>query len=120
MKTRFTIYSKLGSYINTDSLKFAKNRFEKCYESTYVFDNIEKKTILERSHEMIGEIQTGIRHMGRIVIFECSDNKLKITNLGNLLDDEINRISRFEKNRKKTTTYVKYDENNKELYMNYY
>jgi len=109
MKTKFTIYHMLGSETGTDSEKGANDCFGMNLEATILQNNETGEIIKKREHKRCGTLRTGVRFIGNVKIFECSDTKEKITILGERLKDALKRFSKMEKNRQFDSFY---DENN--------
>lgn len=107
MKTKFTIYKQLGSLTNTDSEKAAIETFNKYLESTSVINNKTGEVLISREHKRCGTLRTGIKFIGNIKIFECSDTSDKITILGEKLKSAITRFSVIRDNRQFDTFYAK-------------
>lgn len=107
MKTKFTTYKQLGSLTNTNSEKAAIKTFNKCLESTSVVNNETGKVLISREHKRCGTLRTGIKFIGNVKIFECSDTIDKITILGEKLESAISRFSNMEENRQFDTFYEK-------------
>ncbi len=106
MKTNYTVFNFLGSANNTDNIDSAKNYFANNLSATKLIDNKTGKILELRDHERVGFISSGIRFMGNINIYECSDSGKLITNLGELKEKAINRIKKITKNRNDETKYI--------------
>lgn len=103
MKTNYTAYLPYGSSINFNSNPM--DEFS-CPSVKKIICNRTGDVLFKREHKKIGHIQTGIKLIGNIHVFECSDSKIRITKLGFLVDDELIRFSRIEKNRKSETKLI--------------
>jgi len=107
MKTNYTVNTMLGSQINTNSLESAMKNFDLMPNATNVIDNNAKTILRSRDHKRVGFISSGIRFMGNLKVYKCSDNGKLTTNLGCSKYSEMERISKIDKNRTGETKYFK-------------
>jgi len=106
MKTRYTAFQQIGCYTN---FNFNPNEIIKIPGVHKIVDNKTKQTLFERDHIFVGYISTGIRMIGKVKVYECSDSKQRITCTGDDFNEEIKRFSKITKNRKSETVFINAD-----------
>ena len=106
MKTKYSITKMLGSSTNTNSEDGAFEAFSRNLEAKSVIRNSDKCVLKARVHTLCGTLRTGVKFVGNIKIYECSDNLVKITQLVEVSSDAIARFKKINTNRQFETAYI--------------
>jgi hypothetical protein len=108
MKTNYSAFHFTGSQTNMDDKSSAINCFEKNHGVKFVQDNKTGEVLARREHVRCGTIRSGIKFMGNIPVYQCSDTGVKITSTGELLSVALERIGEIEKDRVFNASYQEY------------
>jgi len=105
MKTTYSAFSLLGSQTNTDNESSAIECFKKNHDVKFVQNNKTGEILVSRKHMRCGTLRSGIKFMGNLKVYKCSDTGVKITSTGEVLEKAIKRIEIITKNREFETSY---------------
>ena len=85
MKTKYVVTKMLGSQTNIETLSGANETFDKCLDSTAIYEDGER--IKSREHIFAGCIPQIKKGMSNRKVYKCSDNGKYITRTGTVIEN---------------------------------